>query len=125
MIVGMILLTIVTGMSVVWARRVILQHRQVSQRLQATQSEWLATSAIQRALSKLAPDSSFKQETWSLSPAEMQSEYGANVEIRVNSSPNGDARQIEVVVDYPNDPLLRQRVQRVQQVAGPFTEKSS
>jgi type II secretory pathway pseudopilin PulG len=125
MLVAMILLTIITGLSVAWARRVILQQRQVSQRLQATQSEWLASSAIQRALSQLAADSSFNQEIWALSPADMQSKYGANVEIRVSPSESGDARQIEVVVDYPNDPLLRQRVRRVQQVTGPFTEKSS
>lgn len=125
MLVAMILLTIITGMSVVWARRVISQQRQASQRLQATQSEWLATSAIARALSKLATDSSYLQETWLLTPAEMQSVYGANVEIRITASPSGEGRQIEVVVDYPNDPHLRQRVRRVQQVTGPFKEKSS
>jgi Tfp pilus assembly protein PilX len=94
MLVAMILLTVITGLSVAWARRVILQQRQVSQRLQATQSEWIASSAIQRALSQLAADSSFNQETWSLSPADLQSKYGANVEIRVSPSESGAARQI-------------------------------
>ena len=125
MLVAMILLTIITGLSVVWARHVVLQHRQVSQRLQAAQSEWLATSAVQRALSQLAANANFNRETWSLSPADLQSEHGATIEIRVAPSPAGNSHHIEVVVDYPNDPLLRQRVRRVQQVTGPLTENPS
>ena len=124
-LVAMIVLTIITGLSVAWARRVVLQHRQVAQRLQATQSEWLATSGVQRALSQISADSNFKGETWSLTAADLQSEHEATIEIRVSESQAGETRQIEVLVDYPSDPLQRQRVRRVQQMIGPFPENPS
>lgn len=122
MLVAMVLLMVITGLSVAWARRVVLQKRQTAQRLEQTQAEWLATSAVQRALSQLAADPKFKQDFWSLSPADLQSEHGAAIEIRIQPGQVDNTLQLEVLVDYPNEPHLRHRVRRVQQVVTPTTE---
>ena len=73
------------------------QHR-------SAQARWLAESAVERAVARLAQDARYSGETWTLPPAELP--HGGLVRIAVET-PHGQAgsRLVRVEAHYPDDPV--------------------
>jgi hypothetical protein len=92
-------------------RGALLAQRQFRARRDQLQAVWLAESAVERAVSRLATDADFRQETWSLGPDELGGRLGGTADIRVTALP--DSRlNIRVTVEYPNHPDHRVRYRR-------------
>jgi Tfp pilus assembly protein PilX len=111
-LVCLILITLVSGavLKIGLAQRELARAQE--RRLQA---EWLAESGAQRALARLAVDSTYKGETWSVSAddlgqSEKSGESAGNVAIAVDSvAADSGRRRVRITADYPRDPPLRAR----------------
>jgi hypothetical protein len=91
-------------------RSSIRQHRQLEIRVRAVQSHWLAESAIERAVARLAMDGEYRGESWRVSSRELGRSDAAYVEILVEELlDRPQQRSIVVRADYPDDPLHRVR----------------
>ena len=112
--VVLVVLTLLTGFAVVWTQRVLLLHRESQARTFSVQADWLAESALQKALAQFAQDDDYEGETWQLLTEELQGSNSAKIEIKVTPGEQQNSRVIAILVDYPEDPALRQRV-RLQQ----------
>jgi type II secretory pathway component PulK len=111
-LVCLIIITLVSGtvLKIGLAQRELARAQE--RRLQA---EWLAESGAQRAMARLAADSTYKGETWSVSAqdlgqSERISESAATVAIAVERDAADPARRrVIVTADYPRDPPRRAR----------------
>ncbi len=111
-LVCLIIITLVSGavLKIGLAQRE-LAHAQ-ERRLQA---EWLAESGAQRALARLAVDSTYTGETWTVSTDDLgqnekSAESAGNVAIAVDSvAADSGRRRVRITADYPRDPPLRAR----------------
>ena len=111
-LVCLIIITLVSGavLKIGLAQRELAQAQE--RRLQA---EWLAESGAQRALARLAVDSTYKGETWTVSTddlgqSEKSAESAGNVAIAVDSVAADSARRhVRITADFPRDPPRRAR----------------
>lgn len=106
------LLTLAGSLFVTWTRHTLREHRQTRLNHQQTQAEWLANSALTRAVSRLSSDASYSGETWQLSPEDLDQSYAAEVRIDVDTE---DSRiTLTATVDLP--PGESRRVRHTQSV---------
>jgi type II secretory pathway component PulK len=111
-LVCLIIITLVSGavLKIGLAQRELARAQE--RRLQA---EWLAESGAQRALARLAVDSTYTGETWTVSTddlgqSEKSAESAGNVAIAVDSvAADSGRRRVRITADYPRDPPLRAR----------------
>jgi type II secretory pathway component PulK len=111
-LVCLIIITLVSGavLKIGLAQRELARAQE--RRLQA---EWLAESGAQRALARLAVDSKYTGETWSVSTddlgqSEKSAESAGNVAIAVDSVAADSGRlRVRITADYPRDPPRRAR----------------
>jgi type II secretory pathway component PulK len=78
-----------------------------------SQAEWLAESAIERAVVRLQADGASFEETWTIPAEQLGGRHGASIEI--NTADIGDSIPIflvNVVADYPAESPQRKRVSR-------------
>jgi hypothetical protein len=74
------------------------------------QAAWLAESAVERAVARLADDPQYQGETWSLSPDDLGTRHSAIVVVHVETTPEREQRRlIRVEADYPDHPHRRAR----------------
>jgi hypothetical protein len=98
-VAALIVLVILAGalLRVIWARHADL--RAAERRLQ---SEWLAESGLDRALSRLAADPGYRGETWIVPADDLGGHDGAAVRIEITAAPGPPGhRAIRAVADYP------------------------
>jgi Tfp pilus assembly protein PilX len=98
---------------VTWLKTVTLERQQARVAEQRLQAELLAEAALDRAAARLSEKADYAGETWKLSAEEISGRDAATVEIRVAAvADRPDRRTIEVVADYPVDPVRRARASK-------------
>jgi Tfp pilus assembly protein PilV len=86
------------------------ERRRVEAEAWQVQAAWLAESAVERAVARLAADPNYQGETWSLSPGELGTPHNAVVIVQVETIPEQKQRRlIRVQADYPDHPQHRAR----------------
>lgn len=104
-----VVILILSGMTVQYARRAVTERRQVRQELHERQVGELVSAGIRRARQMHERDSSWTGETWSTSVKTASNSHEAQVVISVD---NGTA---SVVARYPlNSPSTFQITQQVE-----------
>ena len=83
LVVVMVCLLVVSLICAAVLKMSISEHRQVRMHEWKLQMEWLAESAIERAVAKLSADKDYTGETWKLSADEFGLETSGNVKISV------------------------------------------
>ncbi len=74
------------------------------------QAQWLAEAALERAAARLAKDSKYAGETWTVSAGEFVGRQGGAVKIRVGPDAGHPGRRVvRVEAYYPDDPVHRGR----------------
>ncbi len=74
------------------------------------QADWLAESALERAAARLASDSTYKGETWTIPADAFDGSEDAAVKIDVAAvADQPDRRAVSVRADYPNHSHNRAR----------------
>jgi type II secretory pathway component PulK len=103
----LICLTVTMLILGVMLKRVAWSYRFTRLRHHQLQAQWLADSAMERALAQLQQDFDYRGETWRLTAADMGGRFEAQAMITVEGG-SGDAdRPVHVVVEYPlQQPLL-------------------
>jgi type II secretory pathway pseudopilin PulG len=82
--------------------------RQVRIAEQQQQSFWLAESAMQRALQRLATDADYRGETWNVSPELLGGPDAGLAVIRIEPTTSPQpGTWIRVEARYPDDPVHR------------------
>ena len=113
MITVMLCLTIASVVFGVMLRAGLTEWRLVKAQERRMQAAWLAESALQRAVARLAADSEYQGETWTIRGDELQGSQDAVVLITIEPT-DGPApgRLIQVRADYPPDGEERSRESR-------------
>ena len=88
----------------------VAQRRRVEAEAWQVQAAWLAESAVERAVARLAADADYQGETWRLSADDLGTRQGAVVQIDVETIPEHEQRRrIRAQADYPDHPQHRAR----------------
>lgn len=118
LIAVMVFLLIAVMMVLAWLRVAALERRTFRALVQRSQAEWLAESAIDRAVIQLKIDPEYKGETWNLSAEELQGKDAATVVIEVAPvEEQSKSRKITVQADYPIEPERRNRRTKTIQIS--------
>jgi Tfp pilus assembly protein PilX len=84
------------------------------------QADWLAESALERAVSRLQKDAAYSGEIWKVGPEELQRQQAGEVTIRVESDRQmPEARRIVIVAEFPADSATPARRTKEQTVSMP------
>ncbi len=96
-VAGVVLAAVVSlGLAQRRAQRVEIWHMQ---------AEWLAESALERAMARLAADPTYAAETWQIPAEQLGGPDGARVVIRVEPAPaQPGAVLVHAHVQYPDHP---------------------
>lgn len=125
LIMMMICLLLVTTMSAALVRMALLQREQLERSSWATQADWLALSARERAVAQRAADSAYAGETWLPADSPEGAPIG-RVEISISgASADGAASSpiAYITVTVPDDDIDCARVARTWSI--PAAETSS
>lgn len=80
----------------------LAQHRQMIYEQQRLQANWLAEAGLERAANRLASDSKYAGETWSLPPDSFAGQGAAEVRIKINPvDGRSAARTVFVEAEFP------------------------
>jgi type II secretory pathway pseudopilin PulG len=98
----MVCLAITMALIVSWLKLATVEQRAARERQLSLQANWLAESALERAAGRLAANSNYTGETWSLSPVEIGGAAAGEVAIQVKPvAGRPRVRQVHVQADYP------------------------
>jgi type II secretory pathway component PulK len=94
--------------------RTVNAGRNRAERLgRASQSDWLAESAIERAVARMRVDPSYTGETWRVSAEQLGGSRAGVVAIVVRRRDEAPDRfDIEVVADFPDGTIHRKRTSK-------------
>ncbi|MEN6493565.1 MAG: hypothetical protein ABFD16_04665 [Thermoguttaceae bacterium] len=109
-VVAIVCLVVAATIFLTLVRTMIAQRDSVEASAWRIQATWLAESGLERAAARLAADSAYRGETWTLAAEQLDAHNAAVVRIEVQpvaDSPN--ARQVRVQADFPNHPEHRAR----------------
>lgn len=110
MIVILVCLAVAATVMLSLTRLAVANRRTMEVEAWQLQARWLVESSLERAAARLAVDSKYAGETWSIAAATFQGRDGAVVRIRVETVPNQPARRlVRAEADFPDDPQLRVR----------------
>jgi Tfp pilus assembly protein PilX len=110
LIAVMAFLLIAIMMILAWLKAAALERRTFRTLVERSQADWLAESAIDRAVAQLQIDPDYQGETWEISAADLQGKDSAIVVITVTSvADQAEVRKISVRADYPTVPERRNR----------------
>ena len=109
-IVILVMFTIATAILGIWAKTIMMQHRQTRIRNHAIQARWLAESGLRRAVARRGAEPDYSGETWLILPDVLSGRDGGRVEIVVEPMPDApDSLRITARADYPDAPIRRVR----------------
>lgn len=111
LIVVLVCLAVAMALVVSWLRTAALERRALGERQNRAQAEWLAESALSRAVARLGADANYRGEVWKLSADELGfGQDSAEIEIVVEPpSDGGKRRTIRARADYPAEERRRHR----------------
>jgi Tfp pilus assembly protein PilX len=113
LVVALVCLVVVVTIGASLVRQLLLQHRQSLQEQSQLQSLWLAESAVERALARLAEQPDYTGETWQIDGPQLPNDSPGVVVIRVETTAGeAAARRIVVEARYPHDTLYQVVQQR-------------
>jgi hypothetical protein len=107
-IVALLLVTTVTGSLI---KATMLQQKRVRLTNTTAQTEWLATSGLDRAASRLALSDEYVGEEWNITSQEMGGKHSAIVILTVESI-SDSKKQITATATYPANSDQRTKVTR-------------
>lgn len=115
----MICLLLVSMLGASLLKLALSERKQTIRQYHQTQADWLAESAADRAVARLLSGPEYTGETWEISAADIGDGKSGRAVIEVVSpeSPATDQRvevrkQVDIVVDYPDDEVNRVRIRR-------------
>jgi Tfp pilus assembly protein PilV len=118
MLLVLISLAVATTIFLSVMKLIAVQRQSVELQARQIQADWLAESAVQRAVARLAAEADYHGETWNITAQDLGGRDGAAIAIRVDDVPGKpDRRTVRVEADYPDDPSLRARQVRETVVA--------
>jgi hypothetical protein len=96
-----------------WLKTIALERQQARAAGDRLQAEWLAEAGLDRAAARLAEKPDYAGETWKISAEELSARDAAAVEIHVTmAADHPDRRTVDVVADYPVEPMHRARASK-------------
>ena len=101
LILVMVCLLIITMLLASLLKSALLQRRQVMREQFRVQAEWLAESALERAVEQRLKNPDYRGEVWEISPEELGTRYAASAEIELKPETMPDRLSIEARVQYP------------------------
>jgi hypothetical protein len=108
--VTLVCIAVASLMFLVLLRLSALQRRGTEADAWQAQAAWLVESGLERAAARLADDSDYQGETWSLPSNALGGDEAAVVQIEVEVVPKqSERRLVRVRSDYPDHPLHRAR----------------
>jgi hypothetical protein len=111
---------VATALFLTVVRHAALQRQALRSQWQQAQAGWLAQSAIERAVARLAAQPDYRGETWHVSAGELGGPDAGVVVIRVQSAAEQPGRRtISVEADYPDQPHRRARCRQETEGARP------
>lgn len=108
----LICLLIVLMISAASVRVLVLQHRVARDEPQQLQAAWLADSAVDRALARLAKDAGYEGETWEVALDDDAVTKGIAVIVVKAVEADPKQRTISVEARWPDEPVFRVMEQR-------------
>lgn len=112
-LLGVLVCLAVAGMLCAVFLRTVSTGRNRAERLErARQSDWLAESAIERAVARLRTDPSYAGESWRVSAEQLGGSRPGVVSIVVRRDEAPDRFEIEVVADFPDGTMHRKRTSK-------------
>lgn len=112
LIAALICVLLVSLMSTVLVKTALVQRDQLERDARQVQADWLAQSALDRSLARLATDAGYTGESWAPATAEGQTIGRVRIEIVPAADGDGSARLLRATADVPDDPVNRARVVR-------------
>ena len=107
LLAALVLLTVIVIMFGAMLQQLAATQRAARNAGRKLQAQWLAESALERAIAKRSADPKYAGETWK-TPAADSGEQGV-AEITIQNA--DDQTTIEITADFPDHPLHRARVQ--------------
>lgn len=104
----LVALMVVMALAGLLVQSIVARQRQLRREEQRAQCQWLAESAVERAVARLKGDAKYAGEDWLVPADELGSEKAGLVKIQVEpvkGSP--DRRQVKIEANYPDDPVHR------------------
>jgi hypothetical protein len=103
-------LTVIMVLFASWIKTMTLERNQLRAQQDRLQTEYLASSGLERAAAQLAKNSGYPGETWQISAESFGGLAAATVDIRVLPVPDESAaRLVRVVADFPAEGTARAR----------------
>jgi len=112
LIAALICVLLVSLMSTVLVKTALVQRDQLERDAWQVQADWLAQSALDRSLARLAADAGYTGESWTPTTTEGQTIGRVRIEIVPADGGDGSARLLRATADVPDDPVNRARVVR-------------
>lgn len=111
LIAALICVLLVSLMSTVLVKTALVQRDQLERDSWQLQADWLAQSALDRSLARLAADAGYTGESWA--PATTEGKTIGRVRIEIVTAADGDgSARVRATADVPDDPVNRARVVR-------------
>jgi len=110
LIVTLVCVAVASSMLVSLAKNAVAGRRMMQNESRRLQAIWLAESALERAVWRLAADADYQGETWILSAEQLAGPRRGVVKIEIQTIPEQpDHRLVRVQADYPDHPQHRVR----------------
>ena len=104
----LVCLIVVALLGAVLVRALLVQHQQSLRHQHQLQAQWLAESAVHRAVAQLDLPSEYAGETWKVDPQSVGGRWSGAAVIRVETVEADERiRRIEIEARYPEDPERR------------------
>jgi len=106
--VVMVGLTVVSAMTICWAKTAVMEHRALRTQQRQLQAEWLAASAIDRAAASLLANPKYTGETWQITAGDLGPRASGSAVIRVeNVADSPNRRKILVQAEHHGSDTIR------------------
>jgi Tfp pilus assembly protein PilX len=112
LIAALICVLLVSMMSAVLVKTALVQREQLERDAWQVQADWLAQSAMERALARLESDVGYAGESWAPVTSEGKSIGRVNIDIIPAVEGDTSVRRVRATADAPDDPVNRARVVR-------------
>jgi type II secretory pathway component PulK len=113
LVLVLVCLAVAASLVIVATRRAVTADRGAQTEVENLQAVWLAESGLERASARLAADSAYTGETWSIPAAELDGRHAGKVVTTVRPTPDKPQRRtVRVEADFPDHPQFRVRINK-------------